>query len=153
MSTNRDGASGKALDGADALKLRLRNLMGEDAMAYLDLNFPQREVHTEAQKKHAARTARYKQEKTLQMAPDSAAVQQATSNAVFGLMSRQPQWAESLFLLSVKELIDAGYDEKESRAAFLRLLAGVDERRITWQRRTRQRLAAKVIERLRTLQR
>ncbi|WP_152558327.1 hypothetical protein [Devosia sp. LC5] len=127
--------------------------MGEDALAYLDLNLPEREVHTESQKKHSARTARYKQEKALQMAPDSAAVQQATSNAVFGVMSRQPHWADSLFRLSVKELIDAGYDEKESKAAFLRLFASVDERRITWQRRTRQRLAAKVIEQLRALKR
>lgn len=86
------------------------------------------------------------------MAPDSAAVQQATSNAVFSLMSRQPHFAESLFKLSMKELTDAGYDTKESKAAFVRLLASVDERRITWQRRTRQRLAAKVIERLRMLQ-
>lgn len=152
MSTDLDDTSRKKPEDADALKRRLRVLMGEDALAYLDLNLPERESPTEAHKKHAARTARYKQEKALQMAPDSAAVQQAVSFAVFGLISRQPEWSRGLFEHSIKELHDAGYDAEESKAAFLRLLASVDERRTSWQRRSRQRLAAKVIEQLRALQ-
>lgn len=152
MSTDLDATSRKKPEDADALKQRLRVLMGEDALAYLDLNLPERESPTEAQKKHAARTARYKQEKALQMAPDSAAVQQAVSFAVFGLISRQPEWSRGLFEHAIKELHDAGYDAEESKAAFLRLLASVDERRTSWQRRSRQRLAAKVIEQLRALQ-
>lgn len=58
MSANEDDASRKKPDSADALKRRLRNLMGEDALAFLDLDLPQREGRTASQQRQAARTAR-----------------------------------------------------------------------------------------------
>lgn len=151
-NTGSDPADATLAYTPEGLRKRLKALLGDDALAYIDFESPPKRPPDEARKKHNARTARYKQTKTLQLAPDSTAVQQAVSYAVFGLMSRQPQWSKSLFELTIKELFDAGYDAEESKAAFLRLLASVDERRTTWQRRSRQRLAAELIEQLRTQQ-
>ena len=135
------------------LRKRLQALMGDDALTYLDFELPAKLPPDEARKKHNARTARYKRAQALQLAPDSEAVRQATSNVLLGLMLDAEKSSSSLFILSMKELIAAGYDQEASRASILRLLGSFEERKTAWQRRTRQKLGRVVIEKLRASRR
>lgn len=135
------------------LRKRLQALMGDDVLTYLDFELPAKLPPDEARKKHNARTARYKRAQALQLAPDSEAVRQATSNVLLGLMLDAEKSSSSLFILSMKELIAAGYDQEASRASILRLLGSFEERKTAWQRRTRQKLGRVVIEKLRASRR
>jgi len=146
---NAENDHGKAAPkDAAALRKRLRDLMGDDALAYLDLQLPEQHAPDETQKKHNARTAQYKANKALQLAPDSEAVRQATSNILLGLLLANGPASPNLFRRSMQELVDAGYDQEESRTSLLRLLATFDDRKKAWQRRTRQKLARAIIKRL-----
>lgn len=142
--------SPKVAQTPETLRKRLQALMGEDILAYIDFELPPKQPPDEAQKKHAARTARYKQKKALQMAPDSEAVRQATSNVLLDLILDAEKASTRLFIRSMEELIEAGYDQEESRAAILRLLSSFPDRRAAWHRRTRQKLGRAVIQQLRS---
>lgn len=145
--TGNGRAKSLATDPA-ALRKRLQALMGDDALAYLDLELPAQHAPDEAQKKHNARTAKYKATKALQLAPDSEAVRQATSNVLMSLLLANGLASPNLFRRSMQELVDAGYDQEESRTSLLRLLATFGERKQAWQRRTRQKLGRAIIEQL-----
>ncbi len=133
----------------DDLKDRLRTLLGDNALAYVDLELPPATPPDEARKRHNARTARYKHAQALQQAPDSEAVRQATSNVLLSLLLANGPDGPALFRRAVKELTDAGYDQKESRHSLLRLLATYQERRTAWQRRTLQKLGRALVRQLR----
>ena len=149
-NTRNGRANSKDAQTPETLQKRLQALMGEDILAYIDFELPPRQPPDEAQKKHAARTARYKQAKALQMAPDSEAVRQATSNVLLDLILDAEKASTRLFIRSIEELIEAGYDQEESRTAILRLLTSFAERRAAWHRRTRQKLGRAVIQKLRS---
>lgn len=70
------------------LRQRLQALLGDDALANVDLELPIQPARDEVRAKHNARTARYKQTQALQMAPDSEAVRQATSNVLLSVDCR-----------------------------------------------------------------
>lgn len=134
-----------------ALRKRLQALWGDDVFAYVDLELPTQSVPDEARKKHNARTASYKQSQALQLAPDSEAIRQATSNVLLGMLLANGPATESIFIRSMLELTEAGYDKEESKAALLRLLSSYGDLRQAWQRRTRQKLGRAVIKQLREL--
>jgi hypothetical protein len=131
------------------LKTQLRQLLGGDALAYVDLQLSDRTDGSDAQKKHNARTARYKKSQAMNLAPDSEAVTQACSYILLELIGRGGKSSGDMLIWTMKELIAAGYDQEESRASILRLIRNVDARKVSWQRRTRQRLGRQVIEALR----
>jgi hypothetical protein len=133
------------------LRKRLQALLGDDALAYVDLELPTQSAPDEARKKHNARTASYKQSQALQLAPDSEAIRQATSNVLLGMLLANGPATESIFIRSMLELTEAGYDKEESKAALLRLLSSYGDLRQAWQRRTRQKLGRAVIKQLREL--
>ncbi len=133
------------------LRKRLQTLLGDDALAYVDLELPAHPNRDEAREKHNARTASYKQAQALQLAPDSEAVRQATSNVLLSMLRANGPATDSIFIRSMMELSEAGYDREESKAALLRLLGTYRERRAAWQRRTRQKLGRAVVKQLREL--
>lgn len=137
-----------AREDSAALRNRLRNLMGDDALSYLDLQLPEQRASDEAQKKHNARIAQYKANKALQLAPDSEAFRQATSSILLGWLLANASASPSLFRRSMQELVDAGYDQEESRTSLLRLLATFDDRKQAWQRRTGQKVGRAIIKQL-----
>lgn len=145
-----EGSNSNTTD-PDELRRRLRLLMGDDALAYIDLELPTQPGPDEARERHNARTARYKHDQALQLAPDSEAVRQATSNVLMRLLLANDADSPDLFRRAMQELIDAGYDQEEGRASLLRLLTTYKERRRAWQTRTRQKLARAVVKQLREL--
>ena len=132
-----------------SLRKRLQALLGDDALAYVDLELPTQPAPDEARKKHNARTARYKQAQALQLAPDSEAVRQATSNVLLNMLLANGPATEAIFIRSLLELTDAGYDKNQSKAALLWLLATYQERRGAWHKRTRQKLGRALVKQLR----
>lgn len=146
-----NGVARRAHQDAAELRERLRELVGDDALAYVDLELPPQPAPDEARKKHNARTAHYKQVQALHLAPDSEAIRQATSNVLLSLLLANGPATESIFIRSMLELTEAGYDKQESKAALLRLLRTYGKRRAAWQRRTRQKLGRAVVKQLREL--
>jgi hypothetical protein len=145
MPQDRNGAAKTATD----LETKLSQLLGDDALALIDLQLPDQVNGSEAQKKHNARTARYKKSRALNLTPDSEAVAQACSYILLGVMSRGGKSSGDTLIRIMKELIAAGYDQEESRTSIIRLLTDVDARKSNWRLRTRQRLARQVTEALR----
>lgn len=136
-----------------ALKAKIRDLLGDDALAYADLQLPQRTGNDGARRKHNMRTARYKTEKALRLAPDSEAVSQACAYTVFTLLGGSGSSTERLLGWILDDLAAAGYDREESEAAILRLKQSASDRKAIWQKRTRQRLGRKAMDALRAAQR
>jgi hypothetical protein len=134
-----------------ALRKRLQALLGDDTLAYVDLELPPQPAPDKAREKHNARTASYKQAQALQLAPNSEAIRQATSNVLLSMLLAHGPATEAIFIRSMLELTAAGYDQEESKAALLRLLTTYPERRTAWQRRTRQKLGRAVVKQLREL--
>lgn len=124
-----DEGSNSTTTDPDELRRRLRALMGDDALAYIDLELPAQLAPDEVRERHNARTALYKQNQALQLAPDSEAVRQATSNVLLGLLLSNGPATDSIFIRSLLELTEAGYDKEESKASLLRLLTTYKERR------------------------
>ena len=145
MSQDRNDTAKSATD----LETKLRHLLGNDALAYVDLQFPDRTEDNEAQKKHNARTARYKKSRALNLAPDSEAVAQACTYFLLRFISKGGESSVKVLTRVVNELSEAGYNQEESRASILRLVHDVDARESSWQLRSRQRLGRQVIEALR----
>lgn len=151
--TKKSGAGRKpATHDPAELRKRLQALLGDDTLAYVDLDLPTQSAPDEARKKkHNARTASYKQAQALLLAPDSEAVRQATSNVLLSVLLANGPYGPDLFRRALRELIDAGYDLEESRDSLLRLLSGYGDLREAWQRRTRQKLGRAVVKQLREL--
>ena len=150
MTDTKKSDAGRKSATRDPAELRkyLQALLGEDALAYVDLELPTQPAPDEAKKKHNARTASYKQAQALQLAPDSEAVRQATSNVLLSVLLANGPDGPDLFRRALRELIDAGYDLEESRNSLLRLLSGYGDLREAWQRRNRQKLARAIAKEL-----
>ncbi|MCP8885031.1 hypothetical protein NIM87_16100 [Devosia sp. XJ19-1] len=133
------------------LRKRLKVLLGDDALAYVDLDLPNQPARDEAREKHNARTAHYKQTQALQLAPDSEAVRIAASNVLLTLVRDKGDAAAILRALSIRELLEAGYDEAEGHIAFQRLMDELEDLRAAWYLRTRQKLSRAVVKQLREL--
>lgn len=131
------------------LRESLKQLMGDDALGLIDLELSSSTNQNEAREKHNARTARYKQAKALDLAPDSEAIRQAASNILFRLLLAKHSASETILKRTVGELEEAGYDKEQSKAALMRLLASHQQLRAAWQTRSRQKLGRAVIKQLR----
>lgn len=126
-----------------ALRERQRELIG-DGLEFLDLHLPEHGA-TKAKAKHSARTARYKKEQILNGAPDSEAVRLAASNVLL-TMVRDSEEAAILRTLTTRELSKAGYNDEQGEIVFQRLLDDLDDLRVAWHRRSRQKIALLINE-------
>lgn len=130
------------------LTAKLTHLLGEDATAYANLlDLPEKGM-AEARQRHNDRTARYKLGKALSLAPDSEAIAQACCYMVLRLIALRGEAAIRIATRLTEALVAAGYDEEEAVATIGRLVPDHSKRQQAWQRRTRQRLARRVIEAL-----
>lgn len=132
-------------------KMSRRNCVSVFVHSWATALLPLSPQPDQARRKHNARTVRYKEAEALRGAPDSEAVRQATSNVLLSIMGLGGESAKGLLTLAMKELIEAGYDQEESRASILRLLADRDELAGNWKRRTRQKLARVVMAKLQAM--
>lgn len=126
-----------------ALRERQRELIG-DGLEFLDLHLPEY-GSAKARAKHCARTARYKKEQILNGAPDSEAVRIAASNVLL-TMVRDSDEAAILRTLTTRELSKAGYNDEQGEIVFQRLLDDLDDLRVAWHRRSRQKMALLINE-------
>lgn len=126
-----------------ALRERQRELIG-DGLEFLDLHLPEHGA-AKAKAKHSARTARYKKEQILNGAPDSEAVRLAASNVLL-TMVRDSEEAAILRTLTTRELSKAGYNDEQGEIVFQRLLDDLDDLRVAWHRRSRQKMALLINE-------
>lgn len=135
-----------------ALKERLRSLMGDDILAYIDrTDLDLQTASIETRQKHNARTANYKFTQAAMGAPDSEAVRIATSNVILELIARNGDSSKDLFQMAWKELVQAGYDQDQSNKSIRRLVADQDELKRNWQKRTRYKLGQVIIKQLRAM--
>lgn len=127
---------GEGADPSDlsALRAKLRRLMAEDAEAVLDFQVPEPAGSTKAAVGHRQRTARYKSQQLLALAPDSQAVAQACTYLVLWQLERRGREEPHFRRHLIESLTSAGYERDQVESTLDRLAIGVLRRRSMWQR-------------------
>ena len=148
--TTNEGDEGTAETELATLKARLAALVKEDLDIALSFEQPGPKRDTNAVIVHRQRTARYKADQLLALAPDAQAVNQACAYVVLQLIGSRSKVADTLAERLLDILADAGYERGEIGKVLTRLCLDTDRRRAMWTRSQNRKLTTAVVKAIRS---
>lgn len=135
-----------------ALKEKLARLVADDLDAVIGFEMPAAAGSTEAAVAHRRRTAHYKAQQLVALAPNSQAIAQACTYLVLRSILSSSVGASEVRERLIGILLPAGYERSQIEAALARLLTDVERRQARWQRSQVRKLSTALAKAIRGLQ-